>query len=102
MSDFPVIPYGLAHGGQSIDWSNSAVERHLRDHGRDYRAVLVDFTEKGAALAVKSSGYEGQVIGLITHNGDQIPGVDQTVVLRMDNTCRTACDISPVVHFPRR
>jgi len=65
---------------QNVDWSPVAMTKVVQDHGQDYAAVIVDLLEKESIPVIKSAGYEGAVVGLVSSIYDEMEGADHIIV----------------------
>ncbi len=68
-----------------VEWSPHAVIAHLSTVADRFSAVIVDYGERQLGAAVRESGFQGPVLGLVSFEGDSIEGVDDHFVMSIKN-----------------
>ncbi len=58
----------------------AGVREVMNKKGDKFDAVLIDFLAAGAARVVASTGYQGHIIGLVSHPADKIPSADENIM----------------------
>jgi hypothetical protein len=68
-----------------VNWSKEAIRTYIRDNGSRFNGVLVDFNESQGAKAAKDAGYDGPVIGIVSHPRDQVPYADRNIMISVSD-----------------